>query len=406
MEPLLIIIIFFALLFFFLFKKKEEVEVADKKKYYKDIFDKYHIRDYKDNEYLIQSIKYSLHHEIFEYDLVQSEPSFPHFLNASIKDYVQDIYTHELEIDNIISSLKLEFPDDIDDFIINEVHELFMDYRNEINVFLTNKSFCTAYLLEVGLITQEAFIIDGSSITAYRTLLNDSIHYVHKGTNTALLNFKFVSNSKNETNYHNNAIDFFEQILIKHLRENNKYLSSKRQDIFKNLHTVNNPLKVEQESKYHELILRINHVLNNYILDSFPAERSTNFLSLTCDNITTSWSLTKKTVTQYINNYEILVNAYQNKDLKSLSEAICFFERANFLLSADTISIVNSLSNFKLEILNRLDELEYSITGRIDDVQNDMESKLDDVQSSANAAAAAATIAAVQSTRAVKRLKK
>ena len=405
MEGIVILIIIFAVIFFYFANKPEKIE---DKKFYQDIFDKHKVYDYKYNDYIIKSIKYSLHHEIFEYNKVEFEPEFPTFFHAiKYGEFLHTIYNDGISIDDIITRLINEYPDDkFNDFIFNEIHDLLSNYRKEITEFLNNETLCTNFLIETGFIVEENFNVEGASITAYRTLLNDSITFKHPGTNKSITNFQFKIESKNEIVYHNSAVDYFEQILIKIIKHNTEYLHQNMENIFEGILTVNSPDSVGNEIKIHELITRINYVLNNKIIKSIPSNYFPNFLSLKYDFYSVQWYSTRKELLNCIDKYNLLVKAYQTSDLKTQNESLCFFERNNFLLSADTISLVSAISDFKNVLTNRLDELEYSITGKIDDVQSDMESKLNEVQSSANKAAMASTIAAVQSTRALRRLKK
>lgn len=407
MDALVILIIIAFVIFFIIAANRKDKEVE--KKYFQDLFDEYRVFDYRKNDFLIKSIKYSLKNEIFEYDKVEYPPIFPSFdLASKFSNFLQDNYTSEISIDKLISILQSEYHDEIDDFVINEIYEEIQNFRKATYKYSANENFCSNYLLEIGLITEESFNLDGSTLKAFRTLRIDKIDFIHPGTKSPLSNFKFSFDSSNETELNNKAIDYFEQILIKILRENDRFLGAQYEDIqnaFKDM-TIEKPVKIVKESKYHEQILRINHVLNRVIVDSTPNMSTADFLSLSCESITQSWAKVKENTIHNISIYNELLNAYQNNDLKALNEAICIFERLNYLLSSDTLSIVKSISQFKQELIDRLDDLEYSITGRIDEVQDDMASKLDSVQSTASVAAAAATVSAIQSTRALKRLKK
>jgi len=404
MEGIVILIVLLVVvIIFFVNNKKETIQ---EKKYFQDVFDAYNVSDYKLDANLIRSIKYALSNEVFEYEKVEDEPVFPEFIHAlKYRNYIRECYTADLQIEELVTSINEEFGEAVDDYTVNELYEVIGLYRLDMESFNHSKTFCTNYLLDIGFICQETFTIDGQSIVAYRTLRVANISYKHFGSDVILNNFIFNAENNDEIKHHNNMVDYFEQILIKILRENKKYISNLHVRLFKDLIDVEKPLKSNMIEKYYELILRIRHVLNAHIKATIPVDKGPNFLSSTCDQITASWSSTRESLLQQIEEYNVLVGAYTSNNLETLLDSLCYFERANFLLSADTLCLVNSVSRFKNQVLSRFDELEYSLTGKMDQVQSDMELRMDQVQASSDAAATAATVAAVQSTRSLNRLK-
>lgn len=404
MEGIIILIVLLVVVIIFFVNNKKEI--IQEKKYFQDVFDEYNVGDYKLDDNLIRSIKYALSNEVFEYEKVEEEPVFPEFIHAlKYRNYIRDYYTPDLRIEQLVTMLNEEFGNEVDDYKVNELFELLGDYRMQMESFIHSKTFCTNYLLDIGFISQETFSIDGQSIVAYRTLRVANIKYKHFGSEEILNNFIFKSENKDEVKYHNDMVEYFEQVLIKILRENKKYLAKLHVRLFNDFKDVEKPLKANMIEKYYELILRIRHVLNTHIKASIPVDKGPNFMSSTCDQITARWSSTRESLLQEIEEYNVLVGAYTGNNLETLLDSLCYFERANFLLSADTLSMVNSVSRFKNQVLSRFDELEYSLTGKMDQVQSEMELRMDQVQASSNAAATAATVAAVQSTRSLNRLK-
>ncbi len=411
MEGFLPLIILLVVIYFSFFYKKTKEVIAVPKNNFKEIFDKYGILDYRTNPFLIKSIKHALSNEIFEYDEIDTGPIFP-ILNHS-SDYQkimaagEVLYNNDKPISEIITQLiNKEGEENINDYMINEIYEVLSKFRTERINYYNERNFYENYLKEIGLISEEKFFIEGETIIANRTLLNDSIVFKHGGTKNRLINYKF-SKDENENRHEGLACNYFEQILIKIIRENALYLEIQRNNIFSSINQTINPNKIILDTETHNLINRISYALNKKISNSIPSNNGEpNFLSISQDRILPLWLNTRDSLNFWIDLYHKLLEAYLSKDNLTLYNVLCHFERGNYLLSSDTISLVNSISDFKSEVLESISELEYSISGKIEDVKDDMESKLDEVKSAANAATLAGTAAAVQSTRVLKRLKK
>ena len=388
---------------YFVFIKKEKPKLdlgLPITSLYQSIFDKHRILDYHENIFLIKSIKYALNNEIFDYNEIDIEPSFPEFVHSlNHQDLIQSSYDNDRSITEIVKEIvNKKGEDNFNDYMINEIYDTLNKFRTESIEYQDKRGFCMNYLKEIGLILEEDFAVEGETITANRTLLNDSIAFKHGGTKARLINHKF---SKGESDS-----EYFEQILIKITRENTSYLEIHRNKIFSTINHTIKPDKITLDTETHELINRISYAINKQISNSIPKiSPKPNFLSISCDFQIEEWLNTRDSLQLLIDKYHKLLEAYLNKDNNTLVNMLCFFERGNYLLSADTISLVNSISDFKSEIMESINEMSHLISDKIEDVQDDMSSKLADVKSSTDAAALAATVAAVQSTRGIRKLK-
>jgi hypothetical protein len=373
------------------------------KKGYQDVFDDMGILDYYNNEFLLESIDYALGNEIFEYDEIQTKPSFPILKHSSeYQNKIEDLNSDDRPISDVIYLLiDTEGEENITDYMINEVYSQLSIFRKESTTYQYNRNFCTSYLKEIGLIIEEDFFVDGETILAHRTLLNESIVFKHAGTKTRLINHVFPK-VENENEHKYNAVNYFEQILIKILRENTLYLERQKTNIFSSINKTENPDKIPGDTENHNLVNRISYALNKKISGSIPTPGSKPELSsIACESQIKEWLDTRDALNVWIDLYQTLLEAYLNKDNLTFLNVICRFERENYLLSADTRRLVDAISALKSEVLGSIEAVEDSASSLIGNLSNDIDTQLNEVKDSANAAAAAATAAAVQATRAL-----
>lgn len=385
--------------------RNNSTEPAPKKEYpkrsFQNVFDDLGILDYYNNKFLLRSIDYAFGNEIFEYDEIQPKPGFPILSHSSeYQKKIQDSYNDDRQISEIIGLLKdTEGEEKITDFMINELYGQLSSFRNESETYEANRNYCISYLQDIGLITEEEFIVDGDPIFANRTLLNESIIFNHSGTQSRLINHAFPK-VDNEKEHKYNAVNYLEQILIKILRENKLYLELEKVNIFSSIKKIKSPEKITGDNEYHKLVNRISNGLNKTITNVIPDSGSKlNLLSISCETQIKEWQDIKDAVSAWIDNYQRLLDAYLKKDNLTFFNVLCLFEDTNYLLSPETRSVVDAISDLKLEFLESIVSLENSISSEVLGLKDGLESQLDEVKASANAAAISAAAAAVQSTR-------
>ena len=178
------------------------------------------------------------------------------------------------------------------------------------------------------------------------------------------------------------------------------YLELEKVNIFSSIKKIKSPEKITGDNEYHKLVNRISNGLNKTITNVIPDSGSKlNLLSISCETQIKEWQDIKDAVSAWIDNYQRLLDAYLKKDNLTFFNVLCLFEDTNYLLSPETRSVVDAISDLKLEFLESIVSLENSISSEVLGLKDGLESQLDEVKASANAAAISAAAAAVQSTR-------
>jgi len=409
----MLITIIFLLVIFFIFKfnqKKPEVVPATlSTSAFEKVMQRHKLLDHHFDDALLESIRLAMTNEVFDFSEVKSKPQLPTFKYLPlIHQNFQDNLDGGISADAIATDLlgKLE-PQHMNDFVINEINQKVLSYAEASQAYERSRDFCTNFLLEIGLISEEEFSVDGKNILAYRTILNDSISFKHAGTGIEMKNPKFSFADNTQIRGYN-EVSYFEQLIIKILRENALYLELKKDEMINAFHVLKTPStlpnnKHEEEVKF---VHRIYFVLNEKIKHATAIDTpKPDFASITCNTHISEWTATKESLNHLIALYHKLLKACESSDDGEMASILCHFERENFLLSADTIMLTTAISNNNTELLARLDDLGADFSSQIDDLSGDLNSQIQSVKNTAQAATAAATTAAIQATRVHNKMK-
>lgn len=412
---LITVIVLLIILIIFIIKiseKKPKTEAITSiigTKAFEKVMQKHKVVDHRFDDALLRSIRFAMTNEVFDFEEVKNKPDSPTFEHLThLRQNFQDAIIGGQSEEEMITSLlaKLE-PQDINDFVINEIHQKLKSYATANQDYERSRDFCTNFLLEIGLISEEQFSVDGTNILAYRTILNDAISFRHSGTGVELTNQKF-SFSENSQIRGYNEVSYFEQVLVKILRENALYLERKKDKIFAAVHALKPPTTLSTSENKDELkhIHRVYYALNQRIKRAAPFETpKPDFASIQCDFKINRWTASKDDLNRLIQLYHELLPACESNDSNKMESILCEFERENFLLSADTIMLSKSIADNSAQLLAKLGDLEEDVSSQIGNLSDELDSQLQSVKNSAQAATAAATTAAIQATRVHNKLK-
>ena len=409
----IIVILLLVILFIFIFKsndkKPEVVPSTLSTSAFEKVMQRHKLIDHYFDDALLKSILLAMTNEVFDFSEVKPKPPLPTFeylpaIGSNFHDGLNDGVSADVMATDLLGKLE---PQHMNDFVINEINQKVLRYAESVQAYERSRDFCTKFLLEIGLISEEEFSVDGKNILAHRTILNDAISFKHSGTGIEMKNQKFSFADNTQIRGYN-EVSYFEQLIIKILRENALYLEHKKDEIINAVHELKPPSTLSKNKDREEVkfVHRIYFVLNQKIKQTTAINTpKPDFASITCDSHISGWTASKESLNHLILLYHELLQAVERSDYGELASILCQFERENFLLSADTIMLTKSIADHNSQLLAMLEELGADFSSQIGDLASDVDSQLQSVKNTAQAAAAAATTAAIQATRAHNKLK-